>query len=67
MAWLATGAIIGIADADVRPGNDATHPPRISESVGRLLQTTVAATSAIGGFVVVGQMLQVYGVCTRIT
>lgn len=65
--WLALGSIIGIAGAEVRDGHNMMepHPPAaVLHQLGKLI---LGGAPAIGGFVVVGQMLHDYGVCTDVS
>ena len=67
MAWLAVGSYVGLAGADVRPGRDITQPQDLRTILVEYIITAIGAAPAVGGFVVVGQILQSYGVCTRIS
>ena len=68
MTWLAFGSYVGVLDmGDALIFN--TSQKQASKSFlpwGSFIQFLVAAP-AIGGFVVVGQMLSEFGVCTRIS
>lgn len=63
MCWLSFGALAGYIDAT---GLDIEEDPKeyTTGSIGIII---LFCAPAIGGFVVVGQMLSHYGVCTRIT
>jgi hypothetical protein len=62
MCWLAFGVFVGYSDAEASIGEDPNE-----YNYGRMVWILVYCAPAIGGFVVVGQMISHYGVCTRIT
>ena len=68
MTWLAFGSYVGALDmGDTLIFNKSQkQASKSSLPWGSFIQFLVAAP-AIGGFVVVGQMLSEFGVCTRIS
>ncbi|KAH8817263.1 hypothetical protein F5884DRAFT_896932 [Xylogone sp. PMI_703] len=66
ITWLVVGSVIGLAGAEVR-GEDITVEHSRRELMIRCFQICIGAAPAIGGFIVVGQMLHDYGVCNLIS
>jgi hypothetical protein len=74
MYWLATGILVGAILPFSRVNvssfremwNNMFPPFFVSEyfRIGWLLVIILTSSAAIGGFVVVGQMLKEYGTCT---
>jgi hypothetical protein len=64
MQWLVFGLVTGIWWVLDQEGKDASpSPKKYLGPVGRVLLYVLSASPAVGGFIVVGQMVVEYGVC----
>jgi hypothetical protein len=67
ISWLALGSIIGLAGAEVRDGSNITERGSLKATSFIFIRLCLGGAPAIGSFVVVGKMLQDYGVCSLIS
>ncbi|KAF2478288.1 uncharacterized protein BDR25DRAFT_299921 [Lindgomyces ingoldianus] len=65
MQWLASGVVSGLAFVLDQESKEANPRQRsLLGPMGRVVVYILSASPAIGGFIVVGQMVREYGVCS---